>query len=69
MTVYANLKGDLRVKSERGDLLTPRRPLPGLMVQVVVKDGALRGELDVLELGHPPLAELHTVVHQLQRGV
>ena len=69
MTVYieyTNLKGNFRVNSEHGDL---RRPLPGLMVQVVVEDDALIGELDVLELGHPPLAELNTVVHQLGRDV
>lgn len=35
------------------------------MVKEVVKDGALGGELDVLELCHPPFGELHTIVDKL----
>ena len=36
------------------------------MVQEVVKDSALGGKLDVLELCHPPLRELHTIVNKLE---
>ena len=60
-----NLQRHLRVQYKLGDLLSPRQPFLGLVVQEVVKDGTLRGKLDVLELCHPPLAELHTIVHQL----
>ena len=35
------------------------------MIQKVIKDGALRRELNVLELCHPPLRELHTIVNKL----
>ena len=36
------------------------------MVQEVVKDSTLGGKLDVLELCHPPLGELHTIVNKLK---
>ena len=60
-----DLQRHVRVQYKLGDLLPPRQPLPGLVVQEVVKDRALRGKLDVLKFCHPPLAELHTIVHQL----
>ena len=37
------------------------------MVQKVVKDSALRRELNVLKLCHPPLGELHTIINKLGR--
>ena len=64
----AHLQWCFSIEFELGHLLTPWQPLPGLVVQEVVKDGPLRGELDVLELCHPPLGELHTVVYQLYAG-
>ena len=51
----SHLEGHLRIELKLGHLLAPGEPLPGLVVQEVVVDGPLRGELDVLELCHPPL--------------
>lgn len=45
--------------------LGPGFKLLALGVDVVIKHGALGWELDGFELGHPPLAELHSVVDQL----
>ena len=64
----AYLERNFSIKDKCGHLLSPVCPLVCLIVQVVVKDGPLRGELDVLELRHPPLGELNSVVHKLGRG-
>ena len=39
------------------------------MVKEVVKDGALGGKLDVLELCYPPLGELNTIVNELHERI
>ena len=48
------LKRDVRVEFKGWNLLSPRLKLLGLSVDVVVKDRSLAGELDRLELVHPP---------------
>ena len=63
-----HLQWCLSIELKLGHLLTPRQQFLGLVVQEIVEDGPLVGELDVLEFRHPPLRELHTVVHQLLQG-
>ena len=48
-----------------GHLFNPRRPFLSLNVNEVVKNRALRGELDSLELGYPPFGELNTIINKL----
>lgn len=68
MHPYVNLKRQLRVQLEGGYFLCPGGELLGLPVNAVVKDCSVGGELDGLELIHPPFAELHSVVSKLQQA-
>lgn len=60
------LQGHLWVKFKLGNQFRPRLKLLCFRINVKVKDCALRRKLDCLEFCHPPLAELHSVVHELQ---
>ena len=59
------LQWQVWVQLKLGHPLAPRLKLLGLCVNEVVKHGALGRELDRLELSHPPLGELYTMVYQL----
>lgn len=59
------LKGCISIHLKPGHYFGPEFELLALGVDVVIKHGALGRELDGFELGHPPLAELHSVVNQL----
>lgn len=60
------LKRCICIHLKLGHHLGPGFKLLALRVDVVIKHGAIGGELDGFELTHPPLAELHPVVDQLQ---
>lgn len=60
------LEWHFRIKFKLGNKFRPRLKLLRFWIDVKVKDCALRGKLDSLEFCHPPLAELHSVVHKLQ---
>lgn len=59
------LQGNVWIQLKGRHPFAPGKELLGLLVDEVVKDSALVGELDGLELGDPPLAELCTIVHKL----
>lgn len=60
------LKRRICIHLKLGHHLGPGFKLLALGVNVVIEDGALGWKLDGFELSHPPLAELRSVVHQLQ---
>lgn len=59
------LKRRVSIHLKSGHHFGPGFELLALGVDVVIKHRALGWELDGFELGHPPLAELHSVVDQL----
>ena len=50
-----HLYGSLGIQLKLGHLLRPGKPLVCGVIEKVVKDGSLRGKLDVFELSRPPL--------------
>ena len=60
------LQWHLGVQLELGHALRPRLELLRLRVDVVIEHGPSRREFDRLELRHPPLGEVHSVISQLQ---
>lgn len=66
-TVCGNyLQRDFRIESERWHFFSPRHEFLCFRINVIVKNCPLRRKLDGFELVHPPLAELHTVIHELE---
>lgn len=59
------LKWNICIHLKVGHHLGPGFKLLAFRVDVIVKHGALGGELDGFELAHPPFAELRSVVDEL----
>ena len=66
MRMPCYLEWEIWVELKLGYSLAPWLKLLGLRVNKVVKQGALGGKLDRLELRHPPFCELNAMVNQLQ---
>ncbi len=65
-TIISYLQRHVWIQLKCRHLLCPWQEFLGLGIDVVIEDSTLTWEFDCLKLGHPPLAELYTVVYQLK---
>lgn len=59
------LKRYISIHLKFGHHFGPGFKLLAFRIYIIVKHSALGWELDGFELGHPPFAELHPIVNQL----
>lgn len=65
LTAPSYLQWNVRVQLEVGHFVCPGQELLSVRIDVVVKDGSLRGELDRFKLADPPFAELNSIIYKL----
>lgn len=63
--IMSYLKRYISIHLKLGHHLGPGFKLLGFRINIIVKHSALGWELDGFELSHPPFAELHPIVNQL----
>lgn len=65
MTPFNYLQGNIGVQLKCWHFICPWQEFLGFWVNIIIKDSPLRRKLDGFKFIHPPLTELHTVIHKL----